>query len=112
MFTIVSTTACEKPAFRSAANDEPYSTIRFSSRFHHESDGKWWTSGPAPGRDRGEADRREGRKDGRRAAVVAVRREIRERRRAAALDGVLERLRRHPVDDDQDELLRQREVDV
>ena len=39
MFTIVSTTACEKPAFRSAANDEPYSTIRFSCRFHHESPG-------------------------------------------------------------------------
>src|SRR3954471_672248 len=48
MFTIVSTTPCEKPAFRNAENDEPYSTIRFSSRFHHESDGMWWTSGPAP----------------------------------------------------------------
>ena len=57
-------------------------------------------------RDRGEADRRERREDGRRAAVLAVRGEVRERRRAAALDAVLERLRRHPVHDDQDELLR------
>ncbi len=48
MFTIVSMTPCEKPAFRSAENDEPYSTIRFSSRFHHASPGMWWTSGPAP----------------------------------------------------------------
>ena len=63
--------------------------------------------GAAAGRDRAEADGRERREDGRRAAVLAVRREVRERRRATALDGVLERLRRHPVDDDQDELLRQ-----
>src|SRR5690349_813289 len=48
MLTIVSRTPCEKPAFRKAANDEPYSTIRLSLRFHHESEGMWWTSGPAP----------------------------------------------------------------
>ncbi len=48
MLTIVSTTACEKPALRSAENEEPYSMIRFSCRFHQESDGMWWTSGPAP----------------------------------------------------------------
>ena len=57
-------------------------------------------------RNRAEADRREGREDGGRAAVLAVRGEVGERGCATALDGVLERLRRHPVQDDQDELLR------
>ena len=111
MLTIVSSTPCEKPAFRSAANDEPYSTIRFSSRFHHESDGMWWTSGPRRSRS---SVRQTGVSDGKTDVARRYRRarEVRERRGAAAFDGVLERLRRHPVDDDQDELLRHERVDV
>src|SRR5579884_1049498 len=35
-------------AARRAAKDEPYSTIRRSSRFHQTSEGMWWTPGPAP----------------------------------------------------------------
>jgi hypothetical protein len=31
-----------------AGNEEPYSTIRCSSRFHQTSDGMWWPPGPAP----------------------------------------------------------------
>ena len=61
--------------------------------------------GPGAGHDRREADRREGREDGRRAAVRALLGEERERRCAAAVDGALERRGRHAVDDDQDELL-------
>ncbi len=62
-------------------------------------------AGPGAGRDRREADRRERRKDRRRAAVHAVRGEERERGCAAAFDRTLEAGGRQPVDDDQDELL-------
>ena len=62
--------------------------------------------GTGAGDDRGEADRRERREHGGRAPVDAVLGEIRERGRAAALDGALERGGRHPVDDDEDDFLR------
>ena len=61
--------------------------------------------GTGAGDDRGEADRRERGKHGGRATVDAVLGEIGERRRAAALDGALERGGRHPVDDDEDDFL-------
>ena len=61
--------------------------------------------GPGAGRDRREADGRERREDRRRAAVRALLGEQRERGRAAAVDGALERGGRHAVDDDEDELL-------
>ena len=48
MLKIVSSSDCDSPAARSAANEEPYSTIRRSCRFHQTSDGMWCTSGPAP----------------------------------------------------------------
>ena len=48
MLKIVSTSDCERPAARRAANEEPYSTIRRSCRFHQTSEGMWCTPGPAP----------------------------------------------------------------
>ena len=48
MLKIGSSSDCESPAARRAANDEPYSTIRRSCRFHQTSEGMWWTPGPAP----------------------------------------------------------------
>src|SRR5215467_11278501 len=48
MLKIVSSSDCESPAARSAGNEEPYSTILRSSRFHQTSEGMWCTPGPAP----------------------------------------------------------------
>ena len=48
MLKIVSVIDCAMPAARSAANDEPYSTMRRSSRCHHTRCGMRCTSGPAP----------------------------------------------------------------
>ena len=61
--------------------------------------------GELAGGDRRKADGRERREHRRRAPVTRVLGEEGERRRAAALDGALERGGRHPVDDDEDELL-------
>ena len=61
---------------------------------------------PGAGRDRGEADRRERREDRGRLPVVAVLGEVRESRRASAVDRSLECRRGHPVDDDEHELPR------
>src|SRR5581483_10869809 len=59
---------------------------------------------PGAGRDRRQAHGRQRWEDRRSAAVIAVCGKKRECGRAA-LGGALERLRRHAVDDDQDELL-------
>src|SRR6476646_42464 len=48
MLKIVSVSDCAIPAARSAANDEPYSTMRRSSRSHQTRCGMRCTSGPAP----------------------------------------------------------------
>ena len=48
MLKIVSMSPCESPAARTAANEEPYSTIRRSCRLHQTSEGMWCTPGPAP----------------------------------------------------------------
>ena len=48
MLKIVSMSPCESPAARTAANDEPYSTMRRSCRCHQTRCGMWCTSGPAP----------------------------------------------------------------
>src|SRR3954452_16283990 len=46
--TIVSRIERRVPAARMAPNDEPYSTMRRSSRCHQTRCGMWWTSGCAP----------------------------------------------------------------
>src|SRR5215211_6575098 len=46
--TIVSRIERRVPAARIAPNDEPYSTMRRSSRCHQTRCGMWWTSGCAP----------------------------------------------------------------
>ena len=66
MLKIVSRIACEIPAARSAANEEPYSTIRRSPRFHQTSERDVVHVGAGAGRDRGEADRRQRGEDRRR----------------------------------------------
>src|SRR6266536_6047283 len=48
MPTIVSRIDRRVPAARIAPNDEPYSTMRCSSRCHQTRWGMWWTSGCAP----------------------------------------------------------------
>ena len=48
MLKIVSVSDCDMPAARSAANEEPYSTIRRSPRCHQTRCGIRCTSGPAP----------------------------------------------------------------
>src|SRR5262245_50318086 len=48
MPTIVSRIDRRVPAARIAANDDPYSTTRASSRFHQTRCGMWCTSGCAP----------------------------------------------------------------
>ena len=48
MLKIGSSSDCDSPAARSAAKEEPYSTIRRSCRLHQTSEGMWCTPGPAP----------------------------------------------------------------
>ena len=48
MSKIVSTSARRVPAATTAANDDPYSTIRRASRSYQTRCGMWWTSGCAP----------------------------------------------------------------
>ena len=48
MLKIVSSSDCDSPAARTAAKEDPYSTIRRSCLLHQTSDGMWWTPGPAP----------------------------------------------------------------
>ena len=71
-------TSCRAPERRAAANEEPYSTTRRSSRSNQTRCGISWMSGYAPGRDRRQADRRQRGKDGDRAPELpgGARREI------------------------------------
>ena len=48
MLKIVSTSDRRVPAATSAANEEPYSTSRRSSRSNQTRWGMWWTSGWEP----------------------------------------------------------------
>ena len=88
-----------------AANDEPYSTIRRSPRWYQTRCGIRWTSGWAPVAI---DDRQTGVSEGNveiRARVGAVRGEELQRGHPVVLGRALERGRGEAVDHDQDQLL-------
>ena len=90
------------PAARTAPNDDPYSTMRCSSRYHQTRWGMWCTSPCAPvAIDERQTGVSDGKVDAARAYVPCSSEEA-DRRRV----GGLEHRRRQAVDHDQDDRLR------
>ena len=87
MLKIVSVIDCAIPAARSAANDEPYSTMRRSCSMPPDEVRDVVHVRPGAGHDRRETDGRERREDGRRAPVApCLLGQKRKGRRTTALD--------------------------